>query len=149
MLLKLKTLSIVSLLMMIGALYLVKLKYDKLGVLENGQEVTVTIVDIPVKCGEGSRSSKSHFRFRYLGKTYRKNFNGMHCEITDGDKIVLKTDNEQSVFLFTDETKELTLDIAAFIGLALMFAFCAFYNERRKDKTEIVTKSTLQKKKKT
>ena len=146
---KLKGRTIICLLMMAGALWLTKLKFDKLGVLKHGKDVTVRIVDIPVPCGEGSRINKPHFTFDCLGKTYRKDFNGQHCtEIKSGDAMALVTDTELSVFLFSDEDIEIERDIAAGIGLAVMFLVFAVIGQRQKDKSLMPRQKHYKKEKK-
>jgi len=146
---KLKRLTIVSLLMMAGALWLTKLKYDDLDVLTTGREVIVTIIDVPTRCGEGSRSNKARFRFNYLGKMHVKNFKGLHCEeIFSGGTFILMTDLEHSVFLFKDEGSEIKSDVAAGIGLALMFGIFAIIGQRQKDKSLIPRVRNYKKEKK-
>lgn len=146
---KLKALTVVSLLMMTGALWLTMLKYDKLNVLKNGREVTVKIIDIPVHCGDGSRTRKAHFRFDHLGKTHRKDFNGQHCEeVLNDETIDLITDAENSVFLFKDEDIEIKRDIVAGFGLAAMFLIFSIIGQRQKDKTAIPQQGNYKKEKK-
>ena len=136
---KLKGLTIVSLVMMSGVLWLVKLKFDKLDILRTGREVNVEIVDIPVHCGNGSKIRKPHFRFRYLEKVHRKDFLGLHCEeVMNGTNIKLIANAENSVFLFEDEGSEIKSDITVFFALAAMFGIFAIIGQRQKDKTPIV-----------
>ncbi|RZJ71857.1 MAG: hypothetical protein EOO45_11485 [Flavobacterium sp.] len=147
---KLKGLTIVSLVMMAGVLWLVKLKFDKLDILRTGREILVEIVDIPVLCGNGSKIRKPHFRFKYLEKTHRKDFNGLHCEeVLNGTTIKLISNAENSVFLFEDEGSEIKSDIVAGIGLAAMFGIFAIIGQRQKDKALIPRPGNYKKEKKT
>lgn len=146
---RLKIETILSLLMMAGALWLTKLKYDQLEILENGREVTVEIIDIPMHCGEGTRTRKPHFRFEYLGKTHRKGFKGLHCdEVQKGGTISLITDLGNSTFLFKDEGDEIKSDIAAFVGLAVLFLVFAIIGQRQKDESLIPKHGNYKKEKK-
>lgn len=118
---------------MIGALYIMKLKFNALDILKNGKAIIVKIVDVPVTCGEGGKIKKSYFRFAYQGKIYSKNFHGKHCEeITKGKSIILKTDIDKSIFIFTDE--DVIYDVAAFGGLAAMFGIFALISQFKKEK---------------
>ena len=146
---KLKALTIVSLLMMAGALWLTKIKYNDLDALTNGREVTVSILDVPTRCGEGSKSSKAYFRFSYLGKVHRKNFRGMHCdEIHTSREFILLTDKDSSTFVFKDEGREIKMDIAAFAGLAVIFLVFAIISQLQKDKLLIPRVKKYKKEKK-
>lgn len=120
---------------MMGALWLVKIKFDYLEVRDNGRPVQVNIIDIPVKCGSssGSRFDKPYFRFDYKGKTYEKKFYGQHCkDVKHGGKLMLRTDNELSVFIFEDEHIEYS--IASLLGVALVLFSCAIgFQLRKKD----------------
>ncbi|WP_294823029.1 hypothetical protein [uncultured Flavobacterium sp.] len=146
---KLKALTIVSLLMMAGALWIASLKFDDLDVLKNGREVIVTIIDVPTPCGEGSRNNKSHFRFSYLEKVHRKNFRGMHCnDISIGGEFTLLTDTGNSTFVFKDEEAEIKSDIAAFAGLAAIFLVFAIIGQRQKEKSVMQRQPNYKKEKK-
>jgi hypothetical protein len=146
---KLKAETIVSLMMMAGALWLTKLKYDNLDAFNNGREVTVRIVDVPTRCGEGSRTNKAYFMFTHLGKIHRKNFRGMHCEeIQTGRVFTLLTDSDHSHFVFKDEDSEIKLDIAAFAGLAAIFLIFAIIGQRQKDESLIPRVKNYKKEKK-
>lgn len=146
---RLKIETVLSLLMMAGALWLTKLKYDKLEILENGREVTVEIIDIPMHCGEGTRTRKPHFRFEYSGKTHRKDFRGLHCdEVQKGGTISLITNTNYSTFLFKDEDSEIKSDIAAFGGLAILFGILAIIGQGQKDKSFIPKQRNYKKEKK-
>jgi len=135
---RLKALTVVSLLMMAGALWLMKLKYDDLEVLNNGREVVVNILDVPTRCGEGSRTNKAYFKFSYQGKVHSKNFKGMHCnEVQAGKEFTLLSNTDYSTFVFKDEGKEIKSDIAAFAGLAILFLVFAIIGQRQKDKSLI------------
>ncbi|MGQ3089167.1 hypothetical protein, partial [Flavobacterium sp.] len=135
---KLKALTIVSLLLMAGALWLIMLKYEDMEVLKSGKEITVRIIDIPTPCGEGSRNNKAHFRFDYLGQIHVKNFKGLHCdELHTGKEFKLLTNTDNSTFVFKDEGAKIKSDIAAFAGLAAIFLVFAIIGQRQKDRSLI------------
>lgn len=135
--------------MMAGVLWLALAKYENLAIIENGKNVTVDIIDVPIPCGEGSRISKAHFRFNYLGKTHRKNFGGIHCDEIQADrKLKLRTNDDNSVFVFNDEGEEIKSDIAACAGLAIMFLACAIFGQFKKEKTFIRNQGNYKKQRK-
>ncbi len=134
---------------MAGVLWLALAKYEDMAIIKNGKNVTVDIIDVPIPCGEGSRISKAHFKFSYLGKIYRKNFLGMHCEdIQIGKEFTLRTNDDNSVFVFNDEGEEIKSDIAACAGLAIMFLACAIFGQFKKEKTFMPNQGNYKKQRK-
>ncbi|MBE99124.1 MAG: hypothetical protein CMP77_03985 [Flavobacterium sp.] len=114
-------------------LWIASLKYEQYKLVDEGYRVQVQVIDVPRRCGTGTRRSKPYFRFHYRGIEYRKDFNGQHCnEIRPGKTLILRTNKEHSVFVFEDE--EVGYDVAAMLGLALLFTVCAIVSQHRKNK---------------
>lgn len=98
---------------------------EKKNILLNGIEIEARVVDIPVSCETSSKNLKPFFRFEYNNKEYTKNIKGSYCKTLEIGRLVkLKTNTENSIFVFTDENinKEF---IFGFV-LLLLGVICGF-----------------------
>ena len=129
-----KPLAIASSLMLILFSWLLTVELESLEIQKHGQEVQVRIIEAPDSC-----EAKSYFSFEYLGEVHVKRLSASQCEhVLQNDFIVLKTDNERSNFLFTDE--DVTSEIGANILLILFSIFCLIKGLTNK-KTELNTRT--------
>ena len=98
---------------------------EKKSVELNGEEIEVRIVDIPVSCSTSSKELKAFFRFEYKGKIHSKNIKDKYCQILKDSRVIkLKTNSDNSVFIFVDENinKEFIFKIVLLIiGLLICY----------------------------
>lgn len=125
-----KGLAIVASVLLVGCVFLLSGELNNLEIQKTGKRVEVRIVD--VRQNSGNRNS-SYFRFEYLGKVHIKNLIASQSDYVLNHKtIVLKTNNENSDFLFEDE--DVTSEVGAIVLLMLVLAFCVFKGLRKRKK---------------
>lgn len=90
-----------------------------------GQEIKVSVIDIPISCDVSSKDLKAFFRFLYKNKTYSKNLKDKYCELVKTNKTInLKTNSDNSIFIYVDENvnKELFFNaILLIIGVLIYY----------------------------
>lgn len=93
--------------------------YEKFAAINNGKEIEVTVIDIPVSCKASNSSLKAYFKFRYNGNDYTKMIKGKYCDILKPNMLIkLKTNGEKSVFVYLEEN--LTMQYITVISLLLI-----------------------------
>lgn len=93
--------------------------YEKFLAIHNGNEIIVTVTDIPVSCKVSNKTLKAYFRFEYNGKSYTKMIKGKYCNsLKINKKITLKTNNNNSIFVYPEE--RLTMQYISIIVLFLV-----------------------------
>lgn len=114
-----RALVIGSFLITIISIVLLWRTIEKKHILLNGKEIEVRIVEIPVSCTTSSKELKAFFRFEYNNEKYTKNIKGSYCQtLKIGHFVKLKTNSENSIFVFTDENIN-TEFISGFMFLSL------------------------------
>ncbi|WP_417872682.1 hypothetical protein [Xanthomarina gelatinilytica] len=99
--------------------------YKKFDAIQNGKEVEVRVIDVPVSCEVSNRTLKSYFRFEYNDKEYTKNIKGEYCDILKRAKTInLKTNTDNSVFVYPNEKltmQYITVFSLLIIGIVFLF----------------------------
>jgi hypothetical protein len=103
---------------------------EKFLLLTKGEIIEVTVLDIPVPCDLRNRKIKPFFRFEYDNKIYSKNLKNEYCEsLVRSESILLKTNKEKSLFIYTDES--ITGNLGASIVLFLVGIFLVFKGSKK------------------
>ena len=85
----------------IGCIVLLKSNYEVIETYHSGHFVNVTVVYVP-----NCITTKAHYniKFTYNGNTYAKQIGVLSCrELNEGETIRLKTNKDNSVFLYEKE----------------------------------------------
>ncbi len=85
----------------IGCLFFLKNDMEQIETYHSGHLVNVTVVYVP-----NCITTKTHYNIKstYNGKKYAKQIGGLSCrELNEGDTIRLKTNQDNSVFLYERE----------------------------------------------
>jgi len=117
--------TVIFSLIVFGLLFLIKKDFDKFLVLKSGKEVAVVVTDIPVTCKISNKTLHTYFEFLCNGKRYTKNLNGAYCSsILVGGKLKLKTNEDETIFLFLDEN--ISPNLYALSVLIVVMVLCYF-----------------------
>lgn len=104
--------------------------YKKLDTLNNGEKITVYVIDIPRPCKNAYKSFKPYFRFSYNDRVFTKNIKGDYCRtLAKGDEVTLITNSDNSFFVYPNENFK--PDIVAII-LFYAFGLFLFFKKMKK-----------------
>jgi hypothetical protein len=105
--------------------------YKKIDTLNNGEKITVYVIDIPRPCENAYRKLKPYFSFSYYDRVFTKNIKGDYCiTLAKGDVLTLITNNDNSYFIYPDENfKSDIIVIILFYAFGLFLFFKKQKNE--------------------
>ena len=106
----------------IGCFFFLKTNYKKLETYQKGYFVNATVVFVP-----DCITTKSHYyiKFNYNGRIYAKEIGVLSCrELNEGEIIRLKTNQENSFFLYENENPY--NDTVAFVVLFFFGVFLIY-----------------------
>ena len=110
--------------MLVICLFLLFRTYKEFNVQQNGFFIKVRVDKIPINCKFSTKKRiKAFFEFEYNGKNHSKNLK-QHCDLSVGDLIILKTNEESEIFLFEDEnlySELISILTLILIGLIILF----------------------------
>lgn len=101
---------------------------EKKDVLLNGKEIEVLVTEAPTSCNYRRRPT---FKFKYDNTIHIKNA-WKYCKtLNRGDVIKLKTNTENSIFVFTDEKIKTEIIACYFLLFSGIFCFSkGIYNSK-------------------
>lgn len=111
----------------IGCLFFLKYNFIELETYHDGHVIQAKVIYVP-----DCFTTKKHYniKFTYNGKTYAKEIGVLSCkELNAGDTIWLKTNKDNSVFLYERENPY--YDMVSFILLFLFGIFLLYMGLRK------------------
>lgn len=120
--------KIAGVVFIIGCFFFLQYNYKELETYKNGHIVNVEVIYVP-----NCFTTKQHYniKFTYNEKTYAKQIGVLSCkELKEGEIIRLRTNKDNSVFLYENENpyNELTSTII----LLLFGVFLIYYGFKKK-----------------
>lgn len=119
--------KIAGVVFIVGCFFFFQYNYKELKTYHNGHIVYATVTYVP-----NCLTTKKHynFKFAYNGRTYAKKIGVLSCrELSEADTIKLKTNRDNSVFLFENENPY--NDMVSFVLLFLFGVFLIYMGYKK------------------
>lgn len=114
--------KITGVIFILGCSLLLKTSYEEIQTYRSGHMISATIRYVP-----NCISTKKHYNIKFIfkGKEFGKEIAGLQCkELKEGDIIMLKTNQDNSIFLYEHENpyKNLSSFVLIFLfGILLIY----------------------------
>ena len=96
--------------------------WEKFQLLKNGEQIEVSVFEIPVNCDLGPSKISPYFKFVFEEKIYTKKISKNYCQLKKNSKVQLLTNDERSLFVFKDES--ITSELVALCIMFIVGIYC-------------------------